>query len=441
MFRSLVFATLVIFLSAPLATGADRDTEQLRAEFDDGYFNQFKTNNPEGFARVDALMAGMGEYINEILGEQIQTVRDTTNEFKARPLQVKLKALMACSDLPPNFDKIKSKTTITSQAALTYRLAFAKCRMAQGLLAPYLNKHPTAMIEWQRVGNLVPVPKGTNTKDASIAYDAEIESRFEGALANGVSPGAAAQTTDITPEPAGDQPTYNARPAGAPQLPVAPFRFNWDEIAMIRSHTTWALDTYDAEKRRRYGLKQCTAMLDAPKGAYAAHTTINSWATQCGKQISLGLDSDYGQNLQEFGRYYQAEFIEFEKNMQKANVSRLTVLPAEPYLFQPAEIQRFRDYMRIASNSSLLLLAGLESTGGLASLNPGDVCRNTDPSLLKTDLSNPFVRDNWTGYVNRLTGCAKNIQRVYPLAGNPLMASLEAYRAALQAKPVKSLFN
>lgn len=441
MIRSVRCSTLLLIFFASLASAADPGTEELRAGFDAGHFNQFKTNNPEGFARVDTFMAGMGEYIDEVLGEQIQTVRDTTNEFKARPLQAKLKALLACSDLPPNFDKIKNKATITGQAALTYRLAFGKCRMAQGLLAPYLNKHPTAMLEWQRVGNLVPVPKGTNARDTRIAYDAEIESRFEAALADGVPSAAAAQSAERPSEPAADKPTHSAGPAGAPQLPVAPFRFNWDEIANIRAHTNWALDTYDAEKRRRYGLKQCTEMLDAPKSAYAAHMTIDSWAGECGKQISLNLDGDYGKNLMDFVTHYKAEFIEFEKNMQRANVSRLTALPAAPYQFQPVEIERYRDYMRIASNSSLLLLASLENTGGLASLKPGDVCRNTDPSLLKTDLSNPFVRDNWASYVNRLTGCAKNIQRAYPLAGNPLMASLEAYQAALQAKPVKSLFN
>lgn len=237
MIRSVRCSTLLLIFFASLGSAADPGTEELRAGFDAGHFNQFKTNNPEGFARVDTFMAGMGEYIDEVLGEQIVAARNTTNEYKARPLQAKLKALLACSDLPPNFDKIKNKATITGQAALTYRLAFGKCRMAQGLLAPYLNKHPTAMLEWQRVGNLVPVPKGTNARDAGIAYDAEIEARFEAALANVVSPAATAQTTDTTSEPAGDKPTYNARPVGAPQLPVAPFRFNWDEIAMIRAQT------------------------------------------------------------------------------------------------------------------------------------------------------------------------------------------------------------
>ena len=123
------------------------------------------------------------------------------------------------------------------------------------------------------------------------------------------------------------------------------------------------------------------------------------------------------------------------------NVSRLPTLPSEPYLSQPVEIERYRNYMRVASASSLLLQAAIENTGGLASLNPGDVCGSTDPSLLKTDLSNPFIRDNWMSYISRLTGCARNIQRAYPLAGNPLIDSLAAYHAALQAKPAKSLFN
>lgn len=437
MFRSLLCLTLLASLFTTPAISADNQTEQLRAGFDASYFNQFKTVNPEGFARVEALMVGMREYLGVILPVQIEVVRTNTDERKARPAQAKLEALLACSDLPPNFTIVKSRTTITADAAVTHRLALQKCKMAHSLLAPFLNKHPGTMNEWLRLAGLVELPRGIDLAAAGKAYNADINARYEAALSNGAVP---ANNTAQAPQTAGDSATFNTNSA-APALPAAPYSFNWDEIAMIRTHATWALDTYDAESRLRYGLQQCTAMLDAPKGAYAAYTTINSWAEQCGKQIAIGLDDGYGENFQDFGKHYRAAFISFEEKMQKNNVGHLAPLPTKPYQFQPVEIERYRDYMRAASNSSLLLLARLENTSGLASLNPGDVCGSTDPSLLKTDLSNPFVMDNWKSYMGRLVVCAKDIQRAYPLAGNPLMASLKEYRAALQAKPVGSFFN
>lgn len=435
MYRSLLYSTLLLFLAAPLATAADRDTEQLRAGFDSSYFNQFKTNDPEGFAKVEGLVEGMAGYIGETLPKQIETVRNPTNEFKINGEQLKLKALLACSDLPPNFDKIKSKATITAKAAATYRLAFDKCRMARGLLAPYLNKHPVG--QWFQLANLVPWPEGMERRDADKAYDADIEARYEEVLATGApSTNTTTQSPDISADEASENTTFNAGPEGAPPLPPAPYSFNWDEIAMIRKQVAWALETHDPESRARYGLQECTDMLDAPKGAYTAFRTITFWSEQCGKKIALSLNGDHGENLMAFGKHYKAAFIEFEEILQKDNMSKLPPLPAQPYLFQPVEIKRYRDYMGVASASSLLLQAALET-----SINSGDVCGRTDPSLLKTDLDNPFVRDNWMSYVGRLMRCAKNIQQAYPLAGDPLMKRLMDYRAALQAKPVKSLFN
>lgn len=435
MYRPLVFSAVFLMFSAPFASAADRDTEQLRAGFDNSRFNQVKTSQPEQFAAVEALVEGLEGHIDETLDKQIETVRNTTTEFSARIEQEKLKSLLACSDLPPNFDKVKSKATITAKAASTHRLALSKCRMAYGLLAPYLNEHPGAMADWQKLANLIEWPQGMRMADARRAYDADIEARYQTIM------GTAAQTPDASPAPREAEASFNARPEGAPPLPALPYRFNWDEIAMVRKHASWALDTYDPEGHARVHLQQCTAMLNAPRGAYTAHRTITLWSEECGKQIALRLNGDYGNNLKDFGTHYKTEFNRFETTLQKNNLSRLPSLPAAPFLFQPVEIRKYRDYMRAASASSLLLQAALENTSGPASFNPGDICQGTDPALLKTDLSNALIKSDWVGYVQRLKGCAWNIRQHYPLAGMPLVQSLEDYAAAVQAKQAQPLFR
>jgi hypothetical protein len=436
MYRPLVLTAVFLIFAAPLASAADRDTEQLRAGFDNSRFNQVMTSQPEQFAAVEALVEGLEGHIDQTLDKQIETVRNTTTEFSARMEQEKLKSLLACSDLPPNFDKVKSKTTITAKAASTHRLALSKCRMAYGLLAPYLNEHPSAMVDWQKLANLIEWPQGMRMADARRAYDADIEARYQTIM------GTTAQTPDASPAPADTEVPYNARPEGAPPLPSEPYGFNWDEIIMVRKHASWALDRYAPEEgRAHYNLQQCTAMLNAPRGAYTAHRTITLWSEECGKQIALGLNRDYGMNLKDFGTHYKAGFIRFEETLQKNNLSRLPSLPAAPFLFQPVEIRKYRDYMRAASASSLLLQAALENTSGPASFNPGDICQGTDPALLKTDLSNALIKSDWVGYVQRLKGCAWNIKQHYPLAGTPLVQSLEGYAAAVQAKQAQPLFR
>jgi len=435
MYRPLVLSAVFLMFSAPFANAADRDTEQLRADFDNSRFNQVKTSQPEKFAAVEALVEGLKDHIDETLGKQIETVRNTANEFKARMEQEKLKSLLACSDLPPSFDKVKSKATITAKAASTHRLALPKCRMAYGLLAPYLNKHPSAMVDWQKMANLIEWPQGMRMADARQAYNADIEARYQTIMGTG------AQSPDASPAPGDTEATDNARPEGAPPLPIEPYGFNWDEITIIRKHASWALETYDPEGHARVRLQQCTAMLNAPRGAYTAHRTITLWSEECGKQIALGLNRDYGMNLKNFGTHYKTEFNRFETTLQKNNLSRLPSLPAAPYLFQPVEIKRYRDYMRAASASSLRLQATLENTSGPASFNPGDICQGTDPALLKTDLSNALIKSDWVGYLQRLKGCAWNIKQHYPLAGMPLVQSLEDYAAAVQAKQAQPLFR
>ncbi len=417
----LLCLSLSLFFALPVRASVDFNRSPL---------GQYITNNPEEFAKVETFVAGLGGFIDTSLAE-------TAAQAKANPsvpgYRLMVKALIACKDQVEAFAAATDARTSSAHVIAKYNIAGQLCRSVTNLLMPYFSQDQQTMMVWQKkMTPLMRTPGGVDMMSLVRAYNESLELR------------SAAQITGQVAEVEDNFSVNEHFP-----LPEDPYQFNWAEMDQIRAHMSAAMDKYqinDLTKRSNSDKKRfqvCSDFLDGPKDLKLLYMALNDWIDSCSRLMGRFSSNKYSGDLGSFSRRYREAFYKNEEKRQRAGMRNLPSLPSQPYQFHHSEIEAYKEYMVVATSQSLNLSYALQEGGSVLQGFSGkkEVCGGTQTDNLKSDLTNPLIKSNWQGFVGKLLGCAKNIERNNKPAGVPLVRALNDYMASLQTVPSQSLFK